>query len=112
VDENKIAIRLTAVAMGFPDVVNQISRVVAQKTNAAMSKIITPWITGGLSGNTFFTSDIKNIKFSYKDNDDMFFSAKVLIVLPDEGREGWKTYRWKLRGKKYTGKISRRKDAP
>jgi len=79
---------------------------IANETSPGMAKIIFPWVKGGLIGNKFIVADVKNIRFVYKDAEDMAFTAKVYVVLPDSEKEGWKTYRWQMRGSKYRGVIS------
>jgi len=78
----------------------------AKTDDEITTSIIAPWIIRGLIGNKFITVDLKNVRFSYKNSDHMSFSAKVLILLVDSGHQGWKSYKWRLRGKNYKGIIS------
>jgi hypothetical protein len=67
------------------------------------------WIHGGLISNTgqFMIVGMKDAKFVYRDHDDMEFTAKVSLTLaPNYDKVVVKTYKWFLKGTKYSGRIS------
>ena len=50
------------------------------KKNAPYAQdMITGWIMRGLLSNTYIVSDIKSPKFTFKNNDDMRFTATLIV---------------------------------
>jgi len=82
-------------------------KAIEDETSTGMAKVIFNWVIQGIrAGNNYFIGEIRNIRFNYVDNDNMTFTAKVLVVFPERDKKAWKTYRWKMKGKKYKGVIS------
>jgi len=71
-------------------------------------EMIGRWVLGGLISRQgrFIVEEISGAAFTYTDNQNMRFTAKVTVSLaPEFDRRIEKTYQWALNGSRYAGKL-------